>query len=609
MKQSLRLFSILILLVLAGSVSSTFAQSTRFAFVNKERTLIFIHEGTQRDTLFLPVEEKKFRAERLAVLGSSPDGKSLLVGGKIFYAALGSGFQAEVSGFFRIPIPPHGQQLDYTTLLSQGKILKQVDEMTTKILPLGTITPDGQRWYGIWMSAAPNNPSFKIYQGNFNENDNGTNVQVGVISGAAAFDAGYHMTNVTTTEDGNMAIFMVMDKLQSGGLERAQLIRWVPGNEVSLTDITGKINAIGPGPSADKAMAFAVRGVGPATSPKVQMAVVTETNDDVVTIYELQSLSNPSFNSSFIKGTINRSSLPNNLDFFTGYTGNADDVYSEAPQQGNGGDMMFSRDGNKLIFVTREFPENQTIRPQSSAIYQYDLTAGVASELWNDPTKEERQPIFVDGTGIIPVAEQKLEITPTEMKFQNVMIGSSKTLQLTIKNVGTIPATIKSVTLGPLSEYTITANSLGLSAPYTFTLAENASATFDIKFTPTIEGSTVSDVTVEWNGDSSRKVIMRGRGEANGAVSRDYTEVFTFGIAPNPVVANSVITLKGVETTDATLELVDATGRAVWSASSKLSAGSTSTYELNAQNIAAGSYFLIVRAADVQAVRQVVVTK
>jgi hypothetical protein len=202
-----------------------------------------------------------------------------------------------------------------------------------------------------------------------------------------------------------------------------------------------------------------------------------------------------------------------------------------------------------------------------------------------------------------------LEITPVEMKFQNVMIGSSKTLQLTVKNVGTIPAQIKSVTLGSLPEYTITANSQGVSAPYAFTLAENATATFDITFTPTVDGPTASDVTVQWNGDSSRTVVMRGRGELSGAVSRDYTEVFTFGITPNPVVAQSVITLKGVETSNASLELVDATGRSVWSASSKLTAGSSSTFELDAQNLAAGSYFLIVRAADVQAVRQVVVTK
>src|SRR6476661_5404183 len=99
MKHSLRLFSLLILLVMAGTVSSAFAQSTRFAFVNKERNLIYIHEGDQKDTLFLPVPAQKFRAERIAVLGSSSDGKSLLVGGKIMYAAIGSNLQDSVVGF------------------------------------------------------------------------------------------------------------------------------------------------------------------------------------------------------------------------------------------------------------------------------------------------------------------------------------------------------------------------------------------------------------------------------------------------------------------------------------------------------------------------------
>lgn len=572
--------------------------------------MIFIHEGSQKDTLFLPVPSQKFRAERLAVLGSAPDGKSLLVGGKIFYAAIGSGFQAEISGFFRVPIPVHGQPLDFATIVSQGKVLRRVDEMTTKILPLGAITPDGQRWYGIWMSAAPNNPNFKIYHGSFNENaePNNTNVDSVSITGAASFDAGYHMTNVTTTEDGNMAIFAVFDKLQSGGLERAQLVRWVPGNEALLTDITGKINAIGPGPSADKAMAFAVRGVGTSSAPKLQMAVVTETNNDQITIYELQSLSNPSFSSNFIKGTINRSSLSGNRDFFTGYTGNNDDVYAEAPQQGNGGDMMFSRDGTKLIFVVREFPEDQTVRPQNSAIYQYDLSGGVATELWNDPTKEERQPIFVDGTGIIPEPEQLITLTPASINFGTIRVGTTKTDQFTITNTGTVDANITGVTLGSSPQFTIVANSLGLSAPYTFTLAPAASATFDVRYAPTATGTSTSSFMVTWGTDKSVSNSITGTASAS-SVARDHTEVFTFGVSPNPLTSASVVTLKGVETSFATLELVDATGRSAWAASSKLTAGSTSTFELNAQSIAAGSYFLIVRAADVQAVRQVVVTK
>src|SRR5687767_13014302 len=65
MKHSLRFFSLL-LLVIAGSLSSAFAQtSTRFAYVNKERNLIYIHEGEQRDTLFLPNAAQKFGASRL----------------------------------------------------------------------------------------------------------------------------------------------------------------------------------------------------------------------------------------------------------------------------------------------------------------------------------------------------------------------------------------------------------------------------------------------------------------------------------------------------------------------------------------------------------------
>jgi hypothetical protein len=404
-------------------------------------------------------------------------------------------------------------------------------------------------------------------------------------------------------------MFAVYDKLQSGGLERAQLIRWIPGQPVVLTDFTGKVNSVGPGPSADKAMAFAVRGVGTSASPKIQMAVVTEANDDQITIYEIQNPSNPSFSSNFVKGTISRSALPTNYDFFTGYTQNTGDVYSEAPQQGNGGDMMFNRDGSKVIFVTRSLVEDLNTRPQYSAIYEYGLTSGQIDLLYNDVAQEERQPIFVDGTGIIPEPEQVITVSPNSLNFGTVNIGTSSTKRVTITNTGTVDANITEVVLGPIAEYAITANSLGLSAPYAFTLAPAASAWFDVTYTPVVAGSPTSGFTVNWATDKSTVISMTGTGKTVGSVSRHYEEVFTFGVAPNPVKSATTITLKGVETSFATLELVDASGRAVWTASGKLTAGSTSTFEMNAQELAAGSYFLVVRAADVQAVGQVVITK
>lgn len=611
MKHSLRLFIVLILLVMAGSVSSAFAQSTRFAFVNKERNLIYIHEGDQKDTLFLPIAASKFRAERIAVLGSTSDGKSLFIAGKIMFAAIGSGVQDSLVGFFRIPIPEHGKQLSMTQLLTEGKILREVNEEVTKILPLGVITPDNNHWYAIWGSSAPNNPSFTFYHGNFNESakpDN-SNVDTAIVTGQGAFEAGYHTSNVTCTEDGNMGMFVVVDQLLTDGLEKVKIVRWTPGSNPVFTDITSKFpSSVG---SPDKAFAFAIRGIGPSSQAKMQMAVVTEPDNATITIYELQNLANPSFNNP--KATISRSALPNGWDFFTGYTGNSGDVYSQAPQQGNGGDMMFNRDGSKVIFITRESPENELLRAESSAIFEYGLTSGQINLLYNDTKQQERQPIFVDGTGIIPVAEQKLQITPSSLDMGTVLADgqTSSTKRFTIKNIGTIPATISEISMVATPAWVGFSNSLGLSAPYAFTLAPEAEAWFDLTFMPEGGGSSSANIVIKWSADSSRTIVATGSGKevGGGSVARDYREVFTFSVAPNPVHGAAVISLKGVETSNASLELVDATGRSVWSASSKLNAGATSTFDLNAQNLAAGSYFLIVRANDVQAMSQVVITK
>lgn len=611
MHHSIRPFCATILLVLAGLVSNSFAQDTRFAFVNKERTLIFVHEGEQRDTLFQPIPSLKFRAERLAVLGSTTDGKALMVGGKIFYAQPGSGQQTSVQGFFRIPLP-----FDPAKFLTDGRILRQVYENTTKILPLGVITSDNQRWYGVWMSAAPNNPSFKIYSGNFNENGTLLNTDSAVVDGAAAMSGGYHMSNITTTEDGNKVMFVVLDKLTSFGLERARVARWNPkidGQTVAMSEdggLASQLRNVNQEGNVDKGFGFAVKGYGTSEIAKLRLAVMIDT--ETINIYEMQNASNPTLNPNQIKGTLSRHSLPAGLTFFTGYTGNADDVYSEAPQQGNGGDMMFSRDGSKVIFVTHENPEDQNFRNQSSAIFELPIEGGNATLLWNDMAASERQPVFVDGTGIAPKPEQKLTVSSSIMMPDSILIGEDTTVRFTITNTGEVAAEVTQVSLGSSMNYEISANSHGVTPPHAFTLTvEQPSAWFDVKFTPSAKAKYETTFTVRWSTDSvsTRTITGFGKPEPQDpkSVDRSYTEVFEISVSPNPLTTASVVTLKGVQNANASLELIDVNGRTVWSTSTKLNAGSTATFDLNANELSSGSYYLIVRAADVQTMRQVVV--
>jgi hypothetical protein len=341
----------------------------------------------------------------------------------------------------------------------------------------------------------------------------------------------------------------------------------------------------------------------------MQIAIVTEVDNATITIYEFQNLTNPSLNTP--KATISRSALPGGLDFFTGFTGNNGDVYSQAPQQGNGGDMMFNRDGSKVIFVTRESPENELLRSEASGIYEYGLTSGQINLLYNDVNQQERQPIFVDGTGIIPEPEQVITISPTISDYGIIEFESTKINQFTITNTGTVAAEITSVSLGSASQFAITATNSGANPPYAFTLQPGNTATFDVTYAPTTVGKQTATLTVTYAADKSVSSSLTGVGKAKPqeSVARDYREVFTFSVAPNPVIGAATITLTGVETSKVQLELVDATGRTAWTASSMLSAGSTSTFDLNATNLAAGSYFLVVRAADVQGVSQVVITK
>lgn len=609
-----------ILTTLISLATTISAQDTRFAYVTKERDRIFIKEGDQMDTLFNPVPAQKFRAERLAVLGSTKDGKALLVGGKIFFAAFGSGVQDSVVGFFKIPIP-----FNPASFLSEAKILHRVTENAAKILPLGTLTPDDQEWFGIWQSGGAGGSDFTIYHGKFDGTGNVVTQKFPVNEDR--LQNGYHLSNLTTSVDGKTLFFIAVDKLTSNptAVNRYRLVRWTPTHLQTQFVIGGDFgssvyNLLGGTTDhpSDEAFAFAIRSVQGADGlPRVHMALANEPNNQTITVYEIATQGGglPKFNTPI--ASFSRSALPAGLDFFTGYTGNADDVYSEAPQQGNGGDMMFSRDGTKMIFVVHEDPENILIRNESSAIYQYDFSSGTMTELHNDILRQERQPIFVDGTGVVieePGVRGYVELSAQNFALGNIGVGKDTTFRITITNPSDSVVQVDAVAIVQiLPGYEIVANEKGLSAPYSFELAQEQSTWFDVKFAPTGVGQYNGGFTVQFETDSTRAAFLSGSGVVVDveAVQRSHKELFNLNIAPNPMRGNSTVTLTGVEPSEYRLRLMDVSGKVIHEQTGRFQSGERVSIGLNGESLglSAGSYILSIEADGVQATRQIVVVE
>ncbi len=99
---------------------------------------------------------------------------------------------------------------------------------------------------------------------------------------------------------------------------------------------------------------------------------------------------------------------------------------------------------------------------------------------------------FIQGTGVAP----NFSITPPNLNFGNVAIGSSATLQATVNNAGTIPLEISNITSSD-GQFTFTPNI------FPIIIAQGGNQVFDITFTPTSTGLKTANLIFTHNATGS----------------------------------------------------------------------------------------------------------
>jgi len=655
MKRSLLIYIVVFCSLL--TVAKSYAQNTsdtviaRIAYTTSDRTAILAKTvgAAKIDTLFQSFGGVQLK--NLAVLASTRDGKSIMIGGKATFTNPINNSPDSAWAIARIDSPFHNTGflniISNPPSLGGAKILKTftIDQANSlfhfvqdKMLPLGVLSPDEKSWFVTLSKTSPGNGNQWFYHGSFDGKgviDSFYLDPTSAVGSAAAID-GYHMTNLCTSDDGNTMITVVFDQIQDDK-PRAQVFSWTPnvggGNFPFIASvISGPISGLRPGWNIDSSFAFALRVVRGQNPPVCELALTPNLKGDLA-FYSFRSTG--SISTINPTRTIARNVLPKGSDaktlhFFTGITGNpsspTDDkeVIANNNASGNGGDMMFSDGGDSLVFITCRSDGNAT--GPESGIYIYNFRDNSVTLVQNDPLRMERQPIFA-GSVI-----HKYIGPPPPKYIPGIAILDSSVLDFGIDSIGDPAAQtffkLKDTSASQvfIKSATFTGSGAGafsLIAPtgLPVTVAARGFSTFVVAFTPTaaqpysatLEIHYVDSLTSER--DSILKINMSGTGvkkKPTGGVNASTPASFDLSVVPNPFTSSTNITITAREAASTSIEVRDLLGKDIYSSKQMmLGVGEKFTYSLdaNALHLAPGTYFVIVRSGGDELTRQVIYIK
>lgn len=626
------------IILFSESAAQQFLPDTaRIAFVTSDRTAILAKKvGVNKvDTLFAAKGSIKLR--NMSVLASTRDGKSLLIAGYAIFINPASGVKDSAAAFARIDSPFTNtggiNPLSNPVTIGGAKILKVIfspEANFTKTMPLGVLTSDGNEWYGTWCKAQAGNGQEWFYHGNFSGVGPVDTIQV---TGNQAAGGGYHMTNLVVSEDNKTMLTVIFDQIISDQ-SRAQLISWTPsigGGNIALlsTDFTGLMKAQRPGWNIDSSFAFYFRVL-----PQTQLGIISAelalepiNPPNKITLYQMRIINAVVNALTSTSRQLLRSSLPAGIHFFTGFTGNPgsdfDDKEVITPTQGfpggNGGDMMSSFGGDSLVLVTCRGDDVATAA--ESGIYIYDLRTNIATLVQNDPTRMERQPIFMGSVPKLapppPYKDGTAFMDKKTLDFgQQLLSGPPATLTVTLKDptsslVNVISAAITGV---DAANFSLSPN------PAPATVLGHSNLAFPVKFSPNTSHTYNATLTVHYQDslkkpetDSILTVALTGIGTTKiVGVHRSSPSAFDLSVVPNPFTLSTQITVTAQEAGMTSVEIRDLLGRDIYSSKTlMLGAGEKFNYTLDASalHLAPGEYFVLVRSAGEEVTRKVIYVK
>jgi len=202
----------------------------------------------------------------------------------------------------------------------------------------------------------------------------------------------------------------------------------------------------------------------------------------------------------------------------------------------------------------------------------------------------------------VSTAAAGISVNESMLDYEEVKVGMTKELSVTITSNGEIPLEISSlnITGDNASSFRI------IGAPaLPKTLAVGETLTLTVEFAPKALGTAVASLSIAANTEMNSEVTLAGEGVQGGGSS---VESFTAGalafldvqVGPNPATekATASFAVNGEVPQTVTLSIVDVRGTTVHSFGTKTLAPGKYTQDINTSAFANGNYRLVVRSAE-----------
>jgi hypothetical protein len=628
MKHLLRIvfFTLLSFICVHSIVNAqTIVQRPAIAFETADRSVLYIKQLNPDSAVqafdFHAIDPTDIDSVRhLAILGMTQDGKRIIYAAELGYLERSNSQHLVYYGLFSSVLHPRPNA--FNPFVGDIKILKLAPFGSLSFRPVGVLSKYGTQWWVTFTSGSSGNrPQLAFYHGNVDGTGNiDSAIVTADITGNYELQS-YHTSNISIDPSNNNMVAASVDLLGNQSIDnRFMLYHWSLGSPIRVVDFTGSIKGLKQDVvQLDSLFGLTVQTVGDGSNVDIAFTNLGTVPNNTLKFYRTKYNATPIDLTSPIRSSIQRSSIPDTMDFFAGSNiGPYRENLSNDAQRGMGGDFSFStpNTGNDTaIFITHDSPETGTVdgRNQRSAIFMQDFTNnGTATMVYNNPAAQELQPVFVTMPYLVPpiIHYAGIRVVPSSYDFGSNDTATTVHSTITITDTSAfVPVIIDSVKItGP------NASQFSVSDTFPQTLAVSSHITADVTFAPVgAAGSRNAMLTVYFAGshDSTRQIRLTGTAKVKpaGGVNEDPALSIDVSIMPNPFTSSTAISLTSPEAGALGIVVHDALGREVYvSDVRRVGQGTTENFTFDAKSLGLpnGVYYVTAFLGDRQFSRQVV---
>jgi hypothetical protein len=210
----------------------------------------------------------------------------------------------------------------------------------------------------------------------------------------------------------------------------------------------------------------------------------------------------------------------------------------------------------------------------------------------------------------VEAAPEPIVITNrSTINYGTIPVGTSKTETVTVTNDGKAKLTLSGASFAFDGEAGYT---LGENSKFPIVLDPGQSTDLAVKFAPKNTDEATDNLQIETNDKKRPQVSISLSGKGTATSVRDGVEgVFSVNLTNNPIIAGTKLnyTIGGNTNTNVSIQLVDASGAVVANLVNSAQGPGAYSVDLNNDNLAAGTYFIIARANGITAKLNAVVSK